>query len=279
MTTEQFVNKYNGKGINFDGAYGNQCIDLAAQFVQEVWGHSGWDIAKGAAYQVWTEFDSLPASKYAHRVPNTPTGVPPEGALMVWGTGIGQYGHISVVRGGSNTSVFQSFDQNWNYHQYCEPIVHNYNAVLGWIVLNEVAKPQEVDMIDANGVKDLYRVFLGREASQGEANSWANIPWTQAFYGIKDSAEGKAYAAKEAATVVAVSELTKQVNDLKQNPSKADLQAALDKLKVESDKVQSLQAQLDKGVSDDQAAGVVVDKVNPVVKFIQLVISKLKGGK
>ena len=76
-----------------------------------------------------------------------------------------------------------------------------------------------------------------------------------------------------------MSELTKQVNDLKQNPSKADLQAALDKLKVESDKVQSLQAQLDKGVSDDQAAGVVVDKVNPVVKFIQLVISKLKGGK
>ena len=174
MTTEQFVAKYNGKGLNFDGQFGNQCMDLAAQFVQEVWGKSGWDIARGFAYQVWTQFDSLPASKYAHRVPNTPTGVPPEGSLMVWSTGIGSAGHISVVRGGSNTNVFQSFDQNWNGHQYCEPVLHNYNYVYGWIVLNEQPKQEIVMNTDAG--KWLYRVGLHREAeNDGAAAQWNGL--------------------------------------------------------------------------------------------------------
>ena len=136
MTTAQFIAKYNGKPIDFDGRYGNQCMDEAAQFVAEVWGKSGWDIAKGFAYQVWTEFNTLPVSKYAHLVANTPSGIPPEGALVVWSTGLGQAGHIAVARAGSTTSVLKTFDQNWNYHQYCEPVDHNYNYVYGWIVLN-----------------------------------------------------------------------------------------------------------------------------------------------
>ena len=136
MTTAQFIAKYNGKPIDFDGRYGNQCMDEAAQFVAEVWGKSGWDIAKGFAYQVWTEFNTLPVSKYAHLVANTPSGIPPEGALVVWSTGLGQAGHIAVARAGSTTSVLKTFDQNWNYHQYCEPVDHNYNYVYGWKALS-----------------------------------------------------------------------------------------------------------------------------------------------
>lgn len=62
----------------------------------------------------------------------------------------------------------------------------------------QAPKPRGEDMINADQVKDLYRVFLGREASQQEANNWVGT-WQNAFYGIKDSAEGQAYRAKQAA--------------------------------------------------------------------------------
>lgn len=269
MTTEQFVAKYNGKGINFDGQYGNQCMDLAAQFVQEVWGHSGWDIAKGAAYQVWTEFDSLPVSKYAHRVPNTPTGVPPEGALMVWGTGIGTYGHISVVRAGSNVNVFQSFDQNWNGHSYCEPVLHNYNYVYGWIVLNETKK--EVVM-DTNAGKELYRTGLHREAeNDGAAAQWNGRTPADALAVLRGAQEWQVTDAK----VKNYDALQAKVNELSKNPTKAELEVVVNQLKQSQAEVETLKTK----TPDDKAAEVVADKVGPLAKFIGLVINLIKGKK
>ena len=32
MTLEEFVNKYIGRKVDFDGAYGAQCVDLFRQY-------------------------------------------------------------------------------------------------------------------------------------------------------------------------------------------------------------------------------------------------------
>lgn len=269
MTTEQFVAKWNGRYLDWDGNYGAQCMDLAAQYVQEVWSHSGWDIARGFAYQVWTQFDSLPVSKYAHRVPNTPTGVPPEGALMVWGTGIGSAGHISVVRGGSNTNVFQSFDQNWNGHSYCEPVLHNYNYVYGWIVLNET-KQEEVMNTEAG--KELYLTALHRPAeNDGAAAQWNGRPPRDAFIALRSAPEWQATDVK----VKNFDALQAKVNELSKNPSKAELEAVVAQLKQAQGEIDTLKAK----TPDDKAAEVVADKIGPLAKFIQLVINRVKGGK
>lgn len=124
MTIQQFFDKYNGKGIDFDGYYGFQCMDLAHQYAVEV---VGKDFAPApAAKDVWKQN----ISGY-DKIPNTPNGVPQKGDIVIWGVGIGPYGHIAVFDHGDQNS-FVSFDQNWPLGSLCHFQNHNYNGVLGW---------------------------------------------------------------------------------------------------------------------------------------------------
>ena len=38
MTFDEFIAKWNGKGIDLDYAYGDQCMDLMHQYIVEVLG-------------------------------------------------------------------------------------------------------------------------------------------------------------------------------------------------------------------------------------------------
>lgn len=124
MTTQEFFDKWNNKGIDFDGYYGFQCMDLAHQYAVEV---VGIDIHPApAAKDVWNEtIDGY------DKIENTPEGVPTRGDIVIWGTGVGAYGHIAVFDHGDQNS-FTSFDQNWPLNSLCHYQNHNYNGVLGW---------------------------------------------------------------------------------------------------------------------------------------------------
>lgn len=133
MNFDNFITKWNGKGIDFDGAYGDQCMDLMHEYVVEVLGLADPAIlAAGAAKDVYLNFGTVKGNQYFTKIDNTPTGVPQKGDIMFWGTGIGPYGHVSIFESG-DTSSFKSFDQNWNSHSYCETVTHNYTGVLGWL--------------------------------------------------------------------------------------------------------------------------------------------------
>lgn len=124
MTTQEFFDKYNNKGIDFDSYYGFQCMDLAHQYATEVVGH---DFAPApAAKDVWNQ--NIPGYD---KVPNSPSGVPSRGDIVVWGVGVGPYGHIAVFDHG-DSNQFTSFDQNWPLNSLCHYQTHNYNGVLGW---------------------------------------------------------------------------------------------------------------------------------------------------
>jgi hypothetical protein len=135
MTTAQFITKYDGKRIDFDGVYGAQCLDEVGQYIQEVHGISGWAIARATAYQVWTEFGSIQANQYYDKIPNTPDGVPQEGDIVIWDTSVGTVGHIAAATGEGNTSNFTSFDQNWPGGSACHRQSHDYHGVVGWLRL------------------------------------------------------------------------------------------------------------------------------------------------
>ena len=36
MTLDEFVKKYNGKKVDYDGRYGCQCVDLFRQYCEDV---------------------------------------------------------------------------------------------------------------------------------------------------------------------------------------------------------------------------------------------------
>jgi len=162
MTHDQFTAKYNGKGIDFDGAYGNQCMDLYHQYVKEVLPGYPHPSAKGAGYLI----GALPSTHYDW-ISNTITAVPQKGDILLWGLKAGGgYGHVAIYISG-NVWSFTSFDQNWPTGSYCHYQGHNYFGDLkGWYrpksqPLTEEQKNQKV------------REILGKPISIQEQNRQA----------------------------------------------------------------------------------------------------------
>lgn len=133
MTLDQFIAKYNGKYIDFDGHYGPQCVDLMRQYVKEVYGLNPYVIpAAGSAKQIYLNFKN---NEFFHKVPNTITGVPNKGDIVFWGWYpfvTGWAGHVSIFSAG-DAKKFISFDQNYPTGSFCRYYNHDYRGVMGWL--------------------------------------------------------------------------------------------------------------------------------------------------
>lgn len=94
MDLIQFVNKYHGQKVDFDGSFGAQCVDLFRQYCKDVLraGHTG---AVEGAKDLFEKYSDLPAEcKYFDRI----KGASPEiGDVCVWGaTDKNKYGHVAI---------------------------------------------------------------------------------------------------------------------------------------------------------------------------------------
>lgn len=130
MNYNEFINTYNGKGFDYDGAAGIQCVDLVKMYLDKVFGlkPGAW----GNAKDYYENYNNLSAIKSNFtRIANTPSFVPQKGDIVVWGTGLGnQYGHIAIATGEGNTSQFYSHDLNWG-QKVVHKVLHNYKGFLG----------------------------------------------------------------------------------------------------------------------------------------------------
>ena len=66
MHLEEFVNKYNGKKVDYDGVYGAQCVDLFRQYVKECLGikeHTGSCLSSGGAKDLFLDYPKMPIEK------------------------------------------------------------------------------------------------------------------------------------------------------------------------------------------------------------------------
>lgn len=132
MTYQEFINKRNGKGTDWDGVYGVQCVDFIKAYLEEV-----FNITPGAwgnAHAYYDDFYSIPnLYNNFNRITNTAAFIPQKGDIAVWRKGWGfPYGHIAICNGEGTTSWFKSYDQNWTGHNdKCALITHNYNMFAG----------------------------------------------------------------------------------------------------------------------------------------------------
>lgn len=133
MSFDDFIGKWNDKGIDFDGYYGDQCMDLMHQYCVEVLGITDGNVlAAGYAKDVYLNFDNVSGHDKFDKIANTPTGVPNKGDIIFWGTGIGVAGHVAIWLDG-NINNFRSFDQNFPTGSKCHLQSHTYAGVLGWL--------------------------------------------------------------------------------------------------------------------------------------------------
>lgn len=137
MTLDTFIQKNNGKPLNFDGNYGNQCVDLFRFYCKDVLKVPQFPSVNGAK-NLW---DVCPPT--FTKIRNLPWNVPQKGDIIIFG---GKFGHVSIFIDG-NVFVFRSFDQNYPSQGYYDSKGnfigtgvahvqgHNYlnPAVIGWL--------------------------------------------------------------------------------------------------------------------------------------------------
>lgn len=138
MNYNEFINTYTGKGFDYDGVSGVQCVDLAKMYLDKVFGIKAG--AWGNAKDYYENFNKLPLRNSFTRIANTPSFEPQKGDIVVWGAGLGNtYGHIAVATGEGNTSKFYSHDLNWG-SKVVHKVLHNYKGFLGVLRPNDQSK-------------------------------------------------------------------------------------------------------------------------------------------
>lgn len=153
MTFDDFIGKWNDRGIDFDGYYGNQCMDLMHQYIVEVLGLTdGRILAADTAKDVYLKFSSVIGNQYFEKIDNTPTGVPQKGDIMFWGQTVGTAGHVAIYLDG-DVNKFRSFDQNWPTGSKCHLQNHDYSGVIGWLRLKPEAKTIPVLVTDFENMR------------------------------------------------------------------------------------------------------------------------------
>lgn len=140
MTFEEFVAKYNGKYIDYDNAYGFQCVDLMRQYVKEVEGLLPYTAipTRGDAKDIFNNFKD---NQFYTKIKNGLTNIPKKGDIVFWGYPYGFYmngiipkwaGHVAIVSQGWLMGLI-SFDQNFGNPSFCRYVNHNYKGCLGWL--------------------------------------------------------------------------------------------------------------------------------------------------
>jgi len=132
MKFEDFVSRFNGKFLDYDKAYGCQCVDLIKQYVRDVLGVLPWT---GNAKDYWEN-----APSQFKRIKRTNTNKPDKGDIVVWNGEFGRkrggpptVGHVAIALGSGDHKNFVSFDQNCPYNTPCHKQSHNYDHVIGWL--------------------------------------------------------------------------------------------------------------------------------------------------
>lgn len=177
---DDFVAARNGQSLDYDGAYGAQCVDLAQYWAQYLGTHT----FRGNAIDIINQGND---DSYV-TVMNGPTNFPEPGDIVVWAAndsqvGTGPYGHVDIcVRADANTLT--TFDQNWVVVPAHVVTHRNYQGVVGWLhprVLDPVpspAAPAPIAVPEPAPVAPVAEVSPAAAASVPDASSPSVPPKT-----------------------------------------------------------------------------------------------------
>lgn len=174
MTYAEFVNRYNGQSIDYDGVYGAQCVDLAKFYLRDVYGISPG--AWGDAHAYWNSTNPAILAKF-DKVANGATNVPKQGDILVYSQntpGSGGAGHIEIFDRKTGPGKYVSFSQNWG-GAYAHMVEHtdNYKYVLGWLTPKQLNNGggTMAETINDDSARQIGWHYLGRNGFDGKPNA------------------------------------------------------------------------------------------------------------
>lgn len=133
MTFSAFVKNYLGKGTDYDGVYGVQCVDLAKLYIDKVLGVKPESI--GNAYCYYDDFYNTYLKRYFLLIPYAKGVKAQKGDLVVWGkkyNGKSEHGHIAIATGVQDADSITTYDQNWGGAQM-KKVTHSLTGLKGFL--------------------------------------------------------------------------------------------------------------------------------------------------
>lgn len=127
----------NNKGVDYDGYYGKQCVDLVNDFANRVLGIKDCFYGLTYAYEIYTRYSSLSKinSNFSRIYVNEPGEYPKVGDVIVWGKEKNGYaGHTAVCIENGSTDGFKVFEQNYDGKGGIREYTYiGYKYVSGWL--------------------------------------------------------------------------------------------------------------------------------------------------
>lgn len=121
---DAFKARFDRRYVDYDGAYGAQCVDLFNYYNRDVVGAPF--VPASYAYQL---YDNAPSSRYAKI---GATSSVRKGDVAVWSSSFGGYGHVAVVLGASGSGL-TVFGQNWPLGAPCQVVTTSRSKIRGFL--------------------------------------------------------------------------------------------------------------------------------------------------
>lgn len=270
MTISQWYPTVAGKRVNSAGGILGECVALVQKYANEVLGVSGAPV-----FPVGSAKDMVGSRPDAFTwVPNTPTGVPPYGSIVVFnGRTGGGYGHTGVAIEGSDVNQVRVIQQNDPYGSGASIKTYPYTNVSGWLVpkSNNAGSPAQggTDVViqgenEFARANQLHVQLLGRPLSRETFNALVGKSWLNVIEIFSDHVETRQQQEVLKVGRVAVADKwQQQIYDLQAQVKSQ--QTALDEM---GKQIRELQAQL--GVQSDDTK-----LLNGFGEWLQKIITRL----
>ncbi len=149
MKFNEFIEKVKAMGgVDTDGYYGKQCMDLYNYYCNNVLGLQ--NVGAISAKEILNNPNIM---NNVERIDNYKEFVPEKGDIAVGD--IGKYGHVCICLGIGDVKSFRSLDQNWKEQQLTEEN-HNYLDMGKLVFLRPKDRSNIVDEVQNTELK--YKV-------------------------------------------------------------------------------------------------------------------------
>ncbi|MBR4397279.1 MAG: CHAP domain-containing protein [Methanobrevibacter sp.] len=130
MKLSEFINKWNGKPCDYDGAFGAQCVDLFRMYSKEVLSIKEHTGSVDGARELYTNYEKLPLEKkYFSRIARCKSVK--AGDVAVWDkSDTNKYGHVAIVISKLEDYLLV-FEQNGFKQDGAKIVLRTYDNYLG----------------------------------------------------------------------------------------------------------------------------------------------------
>ena len=134
MKLDEFINKYINTKVDFDNAFGAQCVDLFRRYCKDVLNipHTG---AVEGAKDIFLNYDKLPLEQKYFKKYSTNNPKPTD--VIIWNeTKTNKYGHIAIVVSSLSNNKVLVFEQDGFKQDGAKLVIRTTENMLGVLRFN-----------------------------------------------------------------------------------------------------------------------------------------------